>query len=182
MSLADGLYGARPLALGATSRLWTIATARGNDLKPGHDADISRMSVADTALDELVGEFDMLGDWEERFRYVIELGRGLAPLTDEERSDANKVRGCASQVWLVAERGPDGRLSFRGDSDAHIVSGLIAILLRLYSGRTPQVISDFDAKAALDRLGLSGALSAQRSNGLAAMVQRIRRDAEALAT
>ena len=79
----------------------------------------------------------VLGDWEERYRYVIDLGRDLAPLTDAERSDANKVRGCASQVWLVTEPQADGRLTFRGDSDAHIVRGLIAILLRLYSGRTP---------------------------------------------
>src|ERR1700736_6171138 len=89
----------------------------------------------DQALAELEEEFEVLGDWEERYRYVIDLGRDLAPLTDAERSDANKVRGCASQVWLVASVGEDGRLRFRGDSDAHIVRGLIAILMRLYSGR-----------------------------------------------
>ena len=133
---------------------------------------------ADTAFDELKAEFDLLGDWEERYRYVIDLGKCLAPLTDAERSEANKVRGCASQVWLVTEPQADGSLKFRGDSDAHIVRGLIAILLRLYSGRTPQEILAFDAKAAFDRLGLAGALSAQRSNGLASMVARIRRDAE----
>ena len=124
-------------------------------------------------------EFDLLGDWEERYRYVIDLGRDLAPLSDAERSDANKVRGCASQVWLVTEPQADGDLSFRGDSDAHIVRGLIAILLRLYSGRTPGEILAFDAKAAFERLGLTGALSPQRSNGLFSMVERIRRDAEA---
>ena len=129
-------------------------------------------------LNELAEEFDVLGDWEERYRYVIDLGRELAPLTDAERSDANKVRGCASQVWLVTEPQADGTLQFRGDSDAHIVRGLIAILLRLYSGRSPAQISAFDANAALAKLGLSGALSAQRSNGLASMVARIRRDAE----
>jgi len=133
------------------------------------------MSDADEALAELEAEFDLLGDWEERFRYVIELGKGLSPLTDAERSDANKVRGCASQVWLVAERGTDGRLTFRGDSDAHLVRGLIAILLRLYSGRSPQEILAVDAKGAVERLGLPGALSTQRSNGLYAMVERIRR-------
>lgn len=141
--------------------------------------------MADTItqdLDDLAAEFELLGDWEERYRYVIDLGRELEPLSEAEHSAANKVHGCASQVWIVTEPQGDGTVRFRGDSDAHIVSGLIAILLRLYSGRTPQVISDFDAKAALDRLGLSGALSAQRSNGLAAMVQRIRRDAQALAT
>jgi len=130
-------------------------------------------------LDELAAEFDLLGDWEERYRYVIDLGRALAPLSEAEHSDANKVRGCASQVWLVKEA-PDGRrLSFRGDSDAHIVRGLIAILLRLYSGHAAEEILAFDARAAFERLGLSGALSAQRSNGLYSMVERIRRDAAA---
>ncbi len=131
------------------------------------------------ALDDLNAEFDLLGDWEERYRYVIDLGRELVPLTSEERSDVNKVRGCASQVWLVTEKGADGTLSFRGDSDAHIVRGLIAILLRLYSGRAPAEILAFDAKAAFEKLGLSGALSTQRSNGLFSMVERIRRDAAA---
>ena len=137
------------------------------------------MSDIDTELEGLAAEFELLGDWEERYRHVIDLGRGLEPLTDAERSDANKVRGCASQVWLVTERGADGRLSFRGDSDAHIVRGLIAILLQLYSGRIPEDILAFDAKAGIAHLGLTGALSTQRSNGLVAMVQRIRRDAEA---
>ena len=143
-------------------------------------------SAIDAALENLVAEFDLLGaypeDWEERYRYVIELGRELTPLTDAERSEANKVRGCASQVWLVTEPQADGTLKFRGDSDAHIVSGLVAIMLRLYSGRAPADIVAFDAKAALDRLGLSEALSSQRSNGLKSMVARIQRDAqEALA-
>ncbi|MFO1013633.1 MAG: SufE family protein [Caulobacteraceae bacterium] len=133
-------------------------------------------AITDT-LNELADEFDLLGDWEERYRYVIELGKDLAPLTDDEHSDANKVRGCASQVWLVTERSADGAMSFRGDSDAIIVRGLIALLLRLYSGRAPADILAFDAKAAFQRLGLTGALSAQRSNGLFSMVERIRRDA-----
>lgn len=137
------------------------------------------MASIDDALAELRDEFELLGDWEERYRYVIELGRDLAPLTDAERTEAHKVRGCASQVWLVTEPGAGGALRFRGDSDAHIVRGLIAILLRLYSGRPAAEILAFDAKAAFDALGLSGALSSQRSNGLAAMVARIRRDAEA---
>jgi cysteine desulfuration protein SufE len=136
------------------------------------------MSAIDQAFSELKDEFDLLGDWEERYRYVIELGRELAPLSDAERSEANKVRGCASQVWLVTEPGADGTLGFRGDSDAHIVRGLIAVLLRLYSGRDPADILAFDAKASFDELGLTGALSSQRSNGLASMVARIRRDAE----
>jgi cysteine desulfuration protein SufE len=137
------------------------------------------MSAIDTELEDLAAEFDLLGDWEERYRHVIDLGRGLAPLAEAEHADANKVRGCASQVWLVTERRDDGRLRFRGDSDAHIVRGLIAVLLRLYSGRTPQEILAFDAKAGLDALGLAGALSTQRSNGLFSMVERIRRDAAA---
>jgi cysteine desulfuration protein SufE len=131
-------------------------------------------------LNELAAEFDLVGDWEERYRYVIDLGRELAPLSDNERSDVNKVRGCASQVWLVTEAGPDGTLRFRGDSDAHIVRGLVAIVVRLYSGRTPDEIVAFDARAAFDRLGLAGALSTQRSNGLFSMIERIRRDATAV--
>jgi cysteine desulfuration protein SufE len=131
-------------------------------------------------LQELADEFDTLGDWEERYRYVIELGKTLAPLTDAERSVANKVRGCASQVWLVTEPDADETLKFRGDSDAHIVRGLIAILLRLYSARSSAEILAFDVRAAFQTLGLSGALSAQRSNGLASMVARVRRDAELL--
>ncbi len=132
-----------------------------------------------TAFDELKDEFDLLGDWEQRYRHVIDLGRELAPLTDEERVDANKVRGCASQVWLLNEPGADGRLRYRGDSDAHIVRGLIAILFRIFSGRTPDEILAVDARAGFERLGLVGQLSAQRSNGLFSMIQRIRSDAEA---
>jgi cysteine desulfuration protein SufE len=137
-------------------------------------------------LAELCAEFEVLGantpeEWEERYRYVIDLGKDLAPLADAERSEANKVRGCASQVWLVTEPasgvGADGTLTFRGDSDAHIVRGLIAILLRLYSGHRPADILAFDAEAAFEALGLKGALSQQRSNGLASMVGRIRADA-----
>lgn len=139
---------------------------------------MSTSPAIDAELEGLAGEFDLLGDWEERYRYVIDLGRDLASLTDAERSEANKVRGCASQVWLVTEPQADGTVRFRGDSDAHIVRGLVAILLRLYSGRSAAEIGAFDAKAAFDKLGLSGALSAQRSNGLASMVARIRRDAE----
>lgn len=136
------------------------------------------MATIQHDLNQLADEFELLGDWEERYRYVIDLGRDLTPLTDAERAEPNKVRGCASQVWLVTEPRADGALGFRGDSDAHIVRGLIAILLRLFSGHAPAEILDFDAKAGLEKLGLSGALSAQRSNGLASMVARIRRDAE----
>ena len=133
------------------------------------------------ALDDLSAEFELLGDWEERYRYVIDLGRELAPLSDAERSEANKVRGCASQVWLVTEPQADGTIRFRGDSDAHIVRGLVAVLLRLFSERKAADIAAFDIKTAFDRLGLAEALSTQRSNGLASMAARIDRDARALA-
>jgi cysteine desulfuration protein SufE len=139
------------------------------------------LPVMDAAVDELADELDLLGDWEQRYRHVIDLGRGLEPLSDSEHREANKVRGCASQVWLIARRDPGGRLSFRGDSDAHIVRGLIAILLGLYGGRTPAEILAFDARAAFERLGLTGALSRQRSNGLFSMVERIRAEAQAAA-
>ena len=132
------------------------------------------------SIDQVVADFELLDDWEDRYRYVIELGKRLSPLPDAERTEANKVRGCASQVWLVTEPQTDRSIRFRGDSDAHIVRGLMAILLRLFSGRTAAEILAFDTRGAFDRLGLSGHLSAQRSNGLAAMAQRIRRDAEAV--
>ena len=132
-----------------------------------------------TDIAEIIDNFEVLDDWDDRYRYLIELGRELEPLPEEAHNDANKVRGCASQVWLVTEPGPGGALHFRGDSDAHIVRGLIAILLRLYSDRSPDAILNVDAQAAYERLGLSGALTAQRSNGLFSMVERIRRDANA---
>ena len=135
-------------------------------------------TIADE-LNDLAETFEVLGDWEERYRFLIDLGRELEPLPDADRSDANKVRGCASQVWLVTSRGADGTLIFHGDSDAHIVRGLIAIVISLYSGRTPDEILGFDFKAAFERLGLKGALSTQRSNGLFSMIERIRRDAAA---
>ncbi len=130
----------------------------------------------DQDLQDLKAEFDILSDWEERYRHIIDLGKALPPLSDDERSETNRVRGCASQVWLVTE-GSGERLQFRGDSDAHIVRGLIALLLRLYSDRAAEDILAFDARAALGELGLDGALSTQRTNGLASMVERIRRDA-----
>jgi cysteine desulfuration protein SufE len=128
-------------------------------------------------LAELVEEFDLLGDWEGRIEYVIELGKDLAPLPEADRIDANKVPGCAAQVWLAVRReGGDGdpRLRFLADSDSALSKGNIALLLRLYSGRRPAEILGFDARAALDRLGLPSALTRQRANGLNAMVGRIR--------
>ena len=132
-------------------------------------------------LDALIEEFSLFDDWEERYRHIIDLGRDLEPLSESEHTDANKVRGCASQVWMVTEPGAQGLIHYRGDSDAHIVRGLISILLRLYSDRTPAEILAFDARGAYDRLGLGGALTAQRSNGLFSMVERIRKDAHAVA-
>jgi cysteine desulfuration protein SufE len=127
----------------------------------------------DDVLAELVDEFDLLGDWEGRIEYVIELGKGLAALPDADRIEANKVPGCAAQVWLAVRRGDD-RLHFVADSDSALSKGNIALLLRLYSGRTPDEILAFDARAALDRLGLPSALTRQRANGLNSMVGRIR--------
>ena len=135
----------------------------------------------DAELETLADEFSLFDDWEERYRYIIDLGRTLEPVSPAEHTDENKVRGCASQVWLVTELRQDGAIHFRGDSDAHIVRGLIAILLRLYRDRTPAEILAFDARGAYERLGLGGALTAQRSNGLFSMVERIRKDAQAAA-
>ena len=134
-------------------------------------------SSIDAAVDELADELDLLGDWEQRYRHLIDLGRDLEPLSEAEHSDEHKVRGCASHVWLVASRDEAGRLHFRGDSDAHIVRGLIAVLLGFYNGRSAGEILAFDARAAFERLGLTGALSRQRSNGLFSMIERIRREA-----
>ena len=131
-------------------------------------------------FDEIAADFDLLEDWEDRYRYVIELGRKLQPLPEPNRNDVNKVRGCVSQVWLATTVDADHRvprLSFVGDSDAHIVRGLIAILFALYSGKTADAILDIDANAVLGRLHLKEHLTPQRSNGLLAMVERIRKDA-----
>ena len=130
-------------------------------------------TTIDETLAELVEDFDLLGDWEQRIEYVIELGKGLAPLDDADRTEANKVPGCAAQVWL-ATRARDGRLWFDADSDSALSKGNIALLLKLYSGRAPDQILAFDARAALDRLGLPSALTRQRANGLNSMVGRIR--------
>jgi cysteine desulfuration protein SufE len=134
-------------------------------------------------IDEIIDNFALLDDWDDRYRYVIELGRGLTPLPESARTEANKVRGCASQVWLDAKVEPDGPagpvLSFLGDSDAHIVRGLIAILLTLYSGKTARDILATDAIALFERLSLREHLTPQRSNGFRSMVERIRTDARA---
>ena len=132
-------------------------------------------------IDEITANFALLDDWDDRYRYVIELGRTLAPLPEAARTEASKVSGCASQVWLVTEIERDGPsepvLRFTGDSDAHIVRGLIAILFATYSGRSARQILDVDALALFDRLGLREHLTPQRSNGFKSMVGRIRDEA-----
>jgi cysteine desulfuration protein SufE len=138
-------------------------------------------------IDDIRENFELLEDWDDRYRYVIELGRTLEPMPEIEHSAANKVQGCVSQVWLSRriERSEAGEalLKYHGDSDAHIVRGLVAILLTLYSGHTPQQILATDAIAIFDEFGFREHLTPQRSNGLRAMVERIRADArETLAT
>jgi cysteine desulfuration protein SufE len=135
------------------------------------------------AIDEIIGNFELLDEWEDRYRYLIELGRTLEPLPQAAHSEANKVRGCASQVWLETTVAKDAKgrsiLSFRGDSDAHIVRGLVALTFALYSGRTAQDIIDTDAAGVFAGLGLTQHLTPQRSNGLRAMVDRIKAEARA---
>lgn len=132
-------------------------------------------------IDEITENFALLEDWDDRYRYVIELGRMLAPLPAAARTDANKVPGCASQVWLTTDIAADGGagpvLTFSGDSDAHIVRGLVAILFAVYSGKRAQEILATDALALFDQLGLREHLTPQRSNGLKSMVGRIRDEA-----
>ncbi len=131
-------------------------------------------------IDDIHEAFALLDDWEDRYRYLIELGRDLPPFPESARTAANKVEGCASQVWLDTRvtDGSDPVLSFVGDSDAHLVKGLIAVLLALYSNRTASEIRATDALAALDRLGLREHLTPQRSNGLKSMVGRIQSEAQ----
>lgn len=136
------------------------------------------LDTVDERLEELVETFDLLGDWEARLAHVIDLGQGLASLDDAARIEANLVPGCAARVWLAMQADGD-RLWFQADSDSAISKGNIALLLGLYSGRTPAEILDFDARAALERLGLPQALTRQRANGLHQMVGRIREAARA---
>lgn len=132
-------------------------------------------------IETIEENFAFIDDWEERYRYVIELGRELAPLPAEAHSEPNRVKGCASQVWIetATTDEADPTLTFRGDSDAHIVKGLITIILALYSGQPASTIVATDAAATLKRLGLDAHLTPQRSNGVRAMVERIKHDAGA---
>jgi cysteine desulfuration protein SufE len=136
-------------------------------------------------IETIRADFALLDEWEDRYRFLIELGRSLPPLPEALRTDANKVRGCVSQVWLASAVRPDGggapMLEFQGDSDAHIVRGLVAVLFALVQGRTPEEILAADAKAVFAELGLAEHLTPQRSNGFFSMVERIRADARAAA-
>jgi cysteine desulfuration protein SufE len=139
-----------------------------------------------TGIDEIVENFSLLDDWDDRYRYLIELGRQLPPLEQSAYTETNKVQGCASQVWLETNVRPNGAagpvLTFVGDSDAHIVRGLIAILLALFSGRTAKDILGTDAIAVFEKIGLREHLTPQRSNGFRSMVERIRSEARTALT
>jgi cysteine desulfuration protein SufE len=136
-----------------------------------------------TTIAEIEDNFALLDQWDDRYRYVIELGKALPPLPEADHVEANKVQGCASQVWLITHTKPNGAagpvLTFEGDSDAHIVRGLVAILFVLYSGKPAKEILDTDALAVFERLGLRENLTPQRSNGLRSMIERIRAEARA---
>ncbi len=132
-------------------------------------------------IDEIVSNFELLDDWEERYRYVIELGRLMEPLPDEAHTEANKVQGCASQVWLqttLDKKEGEPVLRLLGDSDAHIVRGLVALMIALYNGKTASEVLSTDALALFKELGLAEHLTPQRSNGVRSMVNRIRQDAQ----
>lgn len=132
-------------------------------------------------LQEIIDDFEFIDEWEDRYRYIIELGNKLEPYPEENKTADTKVQGCVSQVWLSAERkqseGGDRILCFKGDSDAHIVRGLMAIVFAIFSGHAPEAILKTDHQAIFDRLDLKDHISPQRSNGLNAMVQRIRSEA-----
>jgi len=136
-----------------------------------------------TRIEDIRGDFAILDDWEDRYRYVIDLGRTLEPLSEAAHNDVNKVRGCVSQVWLemTPAPGPNGEpiLLYRGDSDSHLVRGLVAIAIALFSGRTAREILATDALGLFRELGLEQHLTPQRSNGVRAMIERIRSDAAA---
>ncbi|MFC7290913.1 SufE family protein [Hirschia litorea] len=140
---------------------------------------MSNTTPLEQAANELREDFEFLTDWEERYAHIIDLGKSLSPLSDAEMIDDNKVMGCASQVWLVTEPSvKEGALKFRGASDAILVSGLIAMLLEIYSDNTPEDILAFDADAFFASIGVDEALSPQRSNGFKSMLARIRQDAQ----
>lgn len=128
-------------------------------------------------IERIIDDFELLDSWDDRYRYVIELGRKLPELPAADHVDANKVQGCASQVWMTSSRKTGNVIEFQGDSDAHIVKGLIAILFALYSGESAKKILETDANAVFNKLGLGEHLTPQRSNGFRSMVERMKRDA-----
>ena len=133
-------------------------------------------------LQRIIDDFDLLDDWEDKYRYVIELGRDLPELPDTEKTAKNKVNGCISQVWLVVDGDNAAKMiEFRGDSDAHIVRGLVAIMIAALSGKSASDVVSFDAEALFRRIGLDSHLTPQRSNGLRAMVDRMKAEARAVA-
>jgi cysteine desulfuration protein SufE len=133
-------------------------------------------------IDDILADFEYLEEWEDRYRYVIELGKALPDLPDSDKTSDNKVRGCASQVWLISEigDGQDPVMNFRGDSDAHIVRGLVAIVLAIYTGKKASEIAKLDALDTFRQIGMIEHLSAQRANGLRSMVARIQAEANAI--
>ncbi len=133
-------------------------------------------------IEEMISDFEFLDNWEDRYVHVIDMGKSLPPLEPALKTDATKVKGCVSQVWLVSDREGETNpiLKFQGDSDAHIVKGLVAVVLEIFSGRKASEILALDAKAILGKLGLAEHLSPQRSNGLQAMISRIKAEAESL--
>lgn len=137
--------------------------------------------IEDLSIDDVIETFSLFDDWEDKYRYVIELGRMLPEFPEDAKTDANKVRGCTSQVWILPRLSDETppRFYFDGDSDAHIVKGLVAITMLIYSGKTPKEAMEIDARAILDQIGLSAHLSPSRSNGLFSMVTRIREMAAA---
>ena len=144
-------------------------------------AQIDVMSI-EHAAQQIRDEFDFLEDWEDRYAHIIDLGKSNTPLADHERNEDTRVRGCASQVWLVTATDPEHRILVRAESDAMIVSGLISLLIRLCSEQKAEDVLAFDTDAFLEEIGVKGALTAQRSNGLASMIEKIRKDAFALTT
>lgn len=140
--------------------------------------------MVETKLQTILDDFEFLDDWEDRYKYLIELGDGLEPLSEEEKNQRTKVQGCVSQVWIVSHQsgGADPILTFRGDSDAHIVRGLIAVVLALFSGKSASEISVINEADTLGKLNLSEHISPQRSNGLRSMIERIKREARQVVT
>ena len=133
-----------------------------------------------TSIADIIADFDLLDEWEDRYRYLIELGRKLKPLSEAAHNEDNKVRGCASQVWVetsIDRSGAEPVLTFRGDSDAHIVRGLVCLVLTIYSNRPAREIVETDAMDVFQQLGLTAHLTPQRSNGVRSMVERIKHDA-----